>query len=239
MAVRPECDADEAAVRAVVTAAFGRASEAVLVDALRRRGDTLVSLVAVDAPRKSDASHAEESDGTATGAGSGAGAGGGDGDARTPGSSIVGHIAFSRCSVGDAPAALLAPASVHPDHQRRGIGSTLVKAGLAALAAAGETLVLVLGHPEYYPRFGFKSETAAHIKAPWPNGDAFMALKLDGAPAGDVTGELVISAAFDELPDDEHAETAETPAAGTAGDASELAGAGGAGGAGADTGASQ
>ncbi len=72
---------------------------------------------------------------------------------------IVGHISFSpvtltsNTTVTDAIG--LAPMAVLPEHQRTGIGSQLVKAGLEACKELGYGIVIVLGHPEYYPKFGF------------------------------------------------------------------------------------
>jgi putative acetyltransferase len=94
--------------------------------------------------------------------------------------SIDGHILFSRLWA-DRPElfAALAPMAVHPDRQRSGLGSALVRAGLQILPEFGVRGVLVLGHPAYYPRFGFKAETAARVKAPYAGSPAFMALALD------------------------------------------------------------
>jgi putative acetyltransferase len=73
---------------------------------------------------------------------------------------VVGHILFSPVRVegeGDSFVAQgLAPMAVEPKRQRDGIGSQLVRAGLDACRRAGHTVVFVLGHPEYYPRFGFE-----------------------------------------------------------------------------------
>ena len=73
---------------------------------------------------------------------------------------VVGHILFTpvvlRQGSAEEVAVGLAPMAVDPEHQRRGIGSILVVAGLEACAARGDTLVFVDGHPEFYPRFGFK-----------------------------------------------------------------------------------
>ncbi len=94
---------------------------------------------------------------------------------------IVGHILFSRLAIdaaaGPAAAAALAPVAVHPSHQRRGIGSALVRHGLEACRARGLAAVIVLGHPRYYPRFGFSAAAAGHLDAPF-SGPAFMALEL-------------------------------------------------------------
>ncbi len=72
---------------------------------------------------------------------------------------ILGHIAFSPVTVSDSfPGSRglgLGPMSVLPDYQRRGIGSQLVRAGLAVCKKLGYGYVVLVGHPEYYPRFGF------------------------------------------------------------------------------------
>ncbi len=95
---------------------------------------------------------------------------------------VVGHILFSRLAV-EPPArfAALAPMAVRPGWQRSGVGSALVRAGLDACRAAGEDAVIVVGHPEYYPRFVFSAEAALTVTSPF-DGPAFMALALkDGA----------------------------------------------------------
>lgn len=72
---------------------------------------------------------------------------------------LVGHIAFSPMTLSPARPDLnivgLAPMAVLSDHQRKGVGSALVRDGLAACRRAGADAVFVLGHPSYYPRFGF------------------------------------------------------------------------------------
>lgn len=96
----------------------------------------------------------------------------------------VGHIVFSRMAViGDgAPitAAGLAPVGVLPPYQGLGIGSALIREGLARLPALGIALCFVLGHEDYYPRFGFSAESAARFASPY-SGPHFMALALDSA----------------------------------------------------------
>lgn len=99
------------------------------------------------------------------------------------GGRIVGHILFSRLVIEAGEriieAAALAPMAVHPECQRQGIGSALVRAGLEACRAAGIAAVVVLGHADYYPRFGFSAAAARGLRCPFPEaGDAFMALEL-------------------------------------------------------------
>jgi len=94
---------------------------------------------------------------------------------------IVGHILFSRLAVASDGKPIetlaLAPMAVQPDHQRQGVGSTLVRAGLASARNDRWRAVIVLGHPAFYPRFGFSAERARHLKAPF-QGDSFMAIEL-------------------------------------------------------------
>ena len=102
--------------------------------------------------------------------------------------SIVGHVLFSDLDVAvderAIRAAALAPMAVMPERQRAGIGSRLVRQGLGLLTERGYEAVIVLGHPGYYPRFGFSAALAAKLAAPF-SGTAFMALELKpGALAG-------------------------------------------------------
>lgn len=69
---------------------------------------------------------------------------------------VVGHVACTRADVSGSPALGLGPLSVHPDHQRRGVGKALVHAVLGAADALDEPLVVLLGDPAYYCRFGFR-----------------------------------------------------------------------------------
>jgi putative acetyltransferase len=96
---------------------------------------------------------------------------------------IVGHILFAPVSIAEAMESLriagLAPMAVLPSHQRRRIGSLLVKHGLEYCRKAGVQAVVVLGHPEYYPRFGFRPSSAWGLRCEFDAPDeAFMALEL-------------------------------------------------------------
>jgi putative acetyltransferase len=95
----------------------------------------------------------------------------------------VGHALLTRCHIGDVPALCLAPCSVLPCVQRTGAGSAAIRAALDAARAGGERYVVVLGHPAYYPRFGFgrASGHGIHLSVEVPD-DALMALSLDGSP---------------------------------------------------------
>ncbi|MEJ1159561.1 GNAT family N-acetyltransferase [Prosthecomicrobium sp. N25] len=85
----------------------------------------------------------------------------------------AGYLAFSRLAVA-APnerrrALCLAPLAVRPDRQRRGIGTALVREGLARLEASDEDIVLVLGDPAYYGRFGFRPGRPDRMETPYPH----------------------------------------------------------------------
>lgn len=116
---------------------------------------------------------------------------------------VVGHVAFSRVTVdppGQALAAVgLAPMAVRPDRQRCGVGSALVRAGLAACREAGAEAVFVLGDPAYYPRFGFRpaadSEIGNEYGAPR---EAFMALELVPGALDGVAGTARYDSVFAE-----------------------------------------
>jgi putative acetyltransferase len=99
------------------------------------------------------------------------------------GGEIAGHILFSRLWADRAELfAALAPVAVRPGLQRTGVGSALVRAGLESAREFGAHGVLVLGHPAYYPRFGFSAAAAAQVASPYSGRPAFMALALeDGA----------------------------------------------------------
>ena len=102
---------------------------------------------------------------------------------------IVGHIVFSPVTLEGHPALLLgglAPMAVVPSRQRQGIGSRLVQEGLVLCRRIGFGAVVVLGHPEFYPRFGFTPSTRFGLRSEYdvPE-DVFMVLELeDGALRG-------------------------------------------------------
>lgn len=98
------------------------------------------------------------------------------------GDEVIGHIAFSAVTLSshpDVPIAGLAPMAVLPSRQREGIGSSLVRAGLAECTRLGFVALVVLGHAEYYPRFGFVPASTFGLACEFdvPD-DVFMALEL-------------------------------------------------------------
>ena len=89
---------------------------------------------------------------------------------------IVGHILFSHVLIvtenETVDAVSLAPMAVRPDFQRQGIGSQLVRAGLQTCRKHGQAIAVVLGHPEFYPRFGFSTDLARPLESPFGGGAA-------------------------------------------------------------------
>ncbi|MET3525307.1 GNAT family N-acetyltransferase [Phenylobacterium koreense] len=96
---------------------------------------------------------------------------------------IVGHILYSRLWADSVNLyAALAPLAVVPGRQKAGIGSRLALASIETAKDFGAHAVLVLGHPEYYPKFGFSRAAAALVKSPYSDSPAMMALVIeDGA----------------------------------------------------------
>jgi putative acetyltransferase len=105
----------------------------------------------------------------------------------TPDGEIVGHALFTRVHIDDTPALSLGPVSVVPAYQNQGVGSAAIRAGLAVATERGEHAVVLLGHLDYYPRFGFGPAAKAGISATFEAGPHLMALGLDASrllPAG-------------------------------------------------------
>ncbi len=117
--------------------------------------------------------------------------------AETESGDLVGHIQFFPINVINAIEharfAGLGPMSVHPDYQRLGIGGAMIRQGLSELKAMGLQRVFVLGHTDYYPKFGFSVETTAGFASAW-GGPAFMAKVLNSG--GPDFGELIYPEAF-------------------------------------------
>lgn len=169
MIIRAETNADQDAVRAITRAAFGREPEARLVDMARAKlGDTAISLVA-----------------------------------EQTGNGLTGHILLSPATIVDgqgvvsAEGMALGPVSVDPAVQRTGIGSALCRSALSCAQARGVPFVIVLGHPGYYPRFGFVPAAPLGIACPYEGVPeaAFMIARLDRTVMSGVTG----TARFDPL----------------------------------------
>ena len=113
---------------------------------------------------------------------------------------VVGHLMFSPMTIegpnGRWDAVCLAPLAVMPSHQRKGVGGELMEAGLEELRVAGHRAVVLLGHPSYYPRFGFRParEFGLHFQ---DDRDAFMALELYPGALDGVSGDVKFAPEFD------------------------------------------
>lgn len=95
---------------------------------------------------------------------------------------IVAHCVLTRCHIDIVPALCLAPVATLPAQQRTGAGSAVIEACLEQAAKLGERYVVVLGHADYYPRFGFRRavDHGVRISIDVPV-DALMVLGLSGA----------------------------------------------------------
>lgn len=173
MIIRDEQPDDPASIREINEQAFGQPDEANLVDALRETCSPLLSFVATTNDR------------------------------------VVGHILFSPVAINNnnqkresdynGPMGL-APMAVRPEFQRQGIGSALVKEGIIRLEAGGCPLVVVLGHPKYYPRFGFVPASTVGLRCIWDVPDeVFMALVLDKGWKSSGSGLVQYHPEFDDL----------------------------------------
>lgn len=169
--IRPEIPADYPEVYRVNKMAFdGREAEPRLVEALRNSEDFIPDLSLVAVV---------------------------DGE-------IVGHILFSPIVVEigseDVTCISLAPMAVLPSLQSQGIGSALVRRGLEKVRSLGYPFVIVLGHPSYYPRFGFSAEKARYLTCPFGDcGEAWMALELIPGALQGVQGKVVYPTAFKDV----------------------------------------
>ncbi len=104
-------------------------------------------------------------------------------------SRVVGHLMYSPARIGELTGAGLGPVAVLPEHQRRGIGSQLIEAGNRQLQNVGCPFIVVLGHADYYPRFGFKPARPLGLTCEWdvPD-DVFLVLVLDPGRMQGVSG---------------------------------------------------
>jgi putative acetyltransferase len=118
---------------------------------------------------------------------------------------VVGHILFTPVMVESAGRRVLGmglgPVAVRPDRQRQGIGSQLVRRGLNILRERGCPFIVVLGHPEYYPRFGFEPASTRGLASQWEGvrDAAFMVLALDVRAMAGVSGVAMYREEFNEV----------------------------------------
>jgi len=116
---------------------------------------------------------------------------------------VVGHILFSDLNIltgnGTVPALALAPMAVLPDFQRQGIGSMLVRRSLEVCKEQAHRIVVVLGHPDFYPRFGFSAKLAESLESPYGGGPSHMAMELVPGALKGAAGRLAYSPPFGEF----------------------------------------
>lgn len=147
--LRPERPADSAAIAHVNDRAFGGVFESRLVSVIRT-GDNFIPELSIVAVADDD---------------------------------IVGHILFSKILIrsesGEFETLALAPMAVLPEYQKQGIGGRLLTYGLEQVRECGYDSVIVLGHKEYYPKFGFRKASHWNIRSPFQVEDEyFMAIEL-------------------------------------------------------------
>jgi len=115
---------------------------------------------------------------------------------------VVGHIMFSPVTVAEAPerfrAVGLAPLTVLPEFQNSGIGLKLTREGLQACRRYGYDAVVVLGHPHYYPRFGFSRAKDFRLDNEYNANDAFMVMELHEGVLGTISGLVKFAPEFRE-----------------------------------------
>lgn len=119
---------------------------------------------------------------------------------------VVGHVLFTAARVQGSEqsvvARIMAPLAVLPAHQSAGVGGALIHQGLEELAASGVELVFVLGHPSYYPEFGFSPARVLGLEAPHPipaeHQDAWMVQELTSGALGRVRGKIQCAEVLDQ-----------------------------------------
>ncbi|MGE5394353.1 MAG: GNAT family N-acetyltransferase [Candidatus Saccharibacteria bacterium] len=117
-------------------------------------------------------------------------------------SKVVGHILFTPTLIdnGDQQftSLILAPVSVLPEFQNKGIGAQLILAGHQKARELGYRSVILFGHPHYYPRFGYRPCSTWNIKSPLelPSDDVFMAVELTEGALRKVSGTVVLPVEF-------------------------------------------
>jgi len=169
--IRPETVADRQAIYRLIELAFGQNNESRLVD-LFRKDDCFI-------PELSLVAHMNEE--------------------------IIGHIIFTKIVIRgetgrETSSLALAPMGVLPAHQKSGIGGKLIRAGLSAAKELGHQSVIVMGHKDYYPKFGFlpaeKWEISTHYEVP---SEYFMAIELIPGALSNAKGVVEYSAPFSQL----------------------------------------
>jgi putative acetyltransferase len=110
---------------------------------------------------------------------------------------VVGHVMYSPARIGSVDGAALGPMAVVPEEQGHGIGTKLVEGGNDQLARSGCPFIVVVGHPKFYRRFGFRPARLHEITCEWelPD-DVFMVLSLDDVQMARAVGAAVYRPEF-------------------------------------------
>ena len=119
---------------------------------------------------------------------------------------VVGYILFTSVQIKPSQrivsSAILAPLAVHPEYHNQGIGGQLISEGIKELKATGVELVFVLGHPDYYPRYGFSAAGIKGFDAPYPippeNAGAWMVQELHPGAIESVSGHVMCAEALND-----------------------------------------
>jgi putative acetyltransferase len=169
MIIRPEKTKDYTAIHELNELAFGGRAEADLIGALRK-SDSFIPELSLVAVQKGE---------------------------------VIGHILFSPIVIKSKErvisALALAPMAVHPKFQNKGIGSKLIYRGFEDCRRLGYKIVVVIGHPEYYPRFGFLPARDKGLDVAFPVPDeAFMVLELVPGALDNTRGEIIYPPEFQE-----------------------------------------
>jgi len=167
--IRPENPWEIDQITHVNNVAFGQPDEGLLVESLRNGDNYIPELSLV----------AEKDDG------------------------IIGHILFSPIVIKSGsviyPSLALAPMAVLPEHQNTGIGTLLTESGLTAARNLGHQTVIVLGHSDFYPKFGFAPAVQFNIKSPYPvPEEVFMAIALVEGALDNIQGTVEYPKEFDQ-----------------------------------------
>ena len=170
MIIRPEKKKDYGAIHQVNELAFGGRAEADLIEDLRKTDSFIPELSLVAIQNQG----------------------------------VIGHILFSPINIKSkkriTSALALAPMAVHPEFQNKGVGSKLAVRGLEDCRRLGHRIVVVIGHPGYYPRFGFLPARDRGLEVPFPVPDeAFMVLELVPGALKAAQGEIIYPPPFQKM----------------------------------------
>ncbi|MBZ0202462.1 MAG: N-acetyltransferase [Ignavibacteria bacterium] len=182
--IRGEREADLAAIHEINLLAFGQEDEAKLVDSLRK-GKSYIKGLSLVAIKEDK---------------------------------VIGHAIFTKAFIvnkaGKRQACIaLGPMAVHPEHQRHGIGIKLVEEGLERGRELAFNSAVVLGHKEYYPRFGFKPASERNIRSTFPGAEEyFFILELKGGGLKGISGVVQYAREFSMLAEAKKKEKPKEPA---------------------------